>query len=260
MAPLSHDLAGLILPHDHYGSHLDSTGRTVNAELEKANFQKAGETLAAVWSETVIDGFSVHAKYIEPVTVASDTEVVSPTQQWLCDHVQQSQYCLQIIKCNDVSCCGQRRTNYNEAFPKRFIPPPVPFIHTDAGVVSAAVGSGDGIFGSLFHRIALSAIEPRHDYKAMPFDLYCPSVSGQIHKRVCFSCGKYFPSQVALKAHKEVHKESRHEASCEDDGDGVPAVDSNSASGSQQEETASANGVIIVRNLFTWLQSEFTAE
>jgi hypothetical protein len=28
MAPLSHDIAGLILPHDHYGSHLDSRGKS----------------------------------------------------------------------------------------------------------------------------------------------------------------------------------------------------------------------------------------
>ncbi len=28
MAPLSYDIAGLILPHDPYGSHLDSRGKT----------------------------------------------------------------------------------------------------------------------------------------------------------------------------------------------------------------------------------------
>ena len=49
MAPLSHDLAGLILPHDHFGSHLNDSGVTINAELEKINFKKAGEILAEVW-------------------------------------------------------------------------------------------------------------------------------------------------------------------------------------------------------------------
>lgn len=53
MAPLSHDLSGLVLPHKHYGSHLDKCGKTVNADLEKLNFKKAGETLAEVWSKTV---------------------------------------------------------------------------------------------------------------------------------------------------------------------------------------------------------------
>lgn len=45
MAPLSRDLAGLILPHDYYGSHLDNQGKTTDQELEKLNFGKAGRTL-----------------------------------------------------------------------------------------------------------------------------------------------------------------------------------------------------------------------
>ena len=36
MAPL--ELAGLILPHDHYGSHLDNDGRTIDEEMEKSQF------------------------------------------------------------------------------------------------------------------------------------------------------------------------------------------------------------------------------
>jgi len=37
MAPLSHDLAGLILPHDHYGSHLDKSLKCIDTALEKRN-------------------------------------------------------------------------------------------------------------------------------------------------------------------------------------------------------------------------------
>jgi len=35
MAPLSRELSGLILPHDHYGSHLDKKGDTVDPNLKK---------------------------------------------------------------------------------------------------------------------------------------------------------------------------------------------------------------------------------
>ena len=59
MAPLSHDLSGLLLPHDHFGSHLDGSGKTVDSALEKKNFEKAGQVLAEVWSSTVIDGYEV---------------------------------------------------------------------------------------------------------------------------------------------------------------------------------------------------------
>ena len=64
MAPLSHDLAGLILPHDHFGSHLNESGGTINIDLEKLNFRKAGQILAETWSQSMIDGFPHVAEYI----------------------------------------------------------------------------------------------------------------------------------------------------------------------------------------------------
>lgn len=42
MAPLSKELAGVVLPHDAFGSHLDENGVTVDAEKELENFKKAG--------------------------------------------------------------------------------------------------------------------------------------------------------------------------------------------------------------------------
>jgi hypothetical protein len=68
MAPLSHDLAGLILPHDHFGTHLNDSGVTVNPELERTNFKKAGEVLAEVWCGSVIDDYPVVAEYVDPPT------------------------------------------------------------------------------------------------------------------------------------------------------------------------------------------------
>lgn len=56
MAPLSRALTGIILPHERFGTHLDSQGRTTDTELEKKNFSYAGTALAEVWSDTVIDG------------------------------------------------------------------------------------------------------------------------------------------------------------------------------------------------------------
>ncbi|KZR97817.1 Uncharacterized protein APZ42_007100, partial [Daphnia magna] len=43
MAPLSKELSGLILPHDHFGTHLDNSGRTIDDELEEKNFEHAGK-------------------------------------------------------------------------------------------------------------------------------------------------------------------------------------------------------------------------
>ena len=48
MAPLSKDLSGVLLPHEHFGSHLDSQGRTTDLSLERQNFGHAGSCLAEV--------------------------------------------------------------------------------------------------------------------------------------------------------------------------------------------------------------------
>lgn len=94
MAPLSKQLTGVVLPHDTYGTHLDSRGKTTDPELELKNFQAAGEALANLWSELIIDSFPVTAHYI-----SSDAETVIPTPvdaDWYSRHVRESQYCLQV--------------------------------------------------------------------------------------------------------------------------------------------------------------------
>ena len=55
MAPLSHDLAGIVLTHDHFGSHLNSAGLRVDEDMEARNFAKTGQVLSEIWAETVID-------------------------------------------------------------------------------------------------------------------------------------------------------------------------------------------------------------
>lgn len=62
MAPLSKCLVGIVLPHDHYGTHLDNNGNTVDPDLEKENFSYSGRALAEVWSELVIDGCITEAE------------------------------------------------------------------------------------------------------------------------------------------------------------------------------------------------------
>ena len=66
LSPMSHDLGGLILPHDHFGTHLNDVGLTEHAELEKSNFKMAGDVLAEVWSMNVLDEHPVVAEYINP--------------------------------------------------------------------------------------------------------------------------------------------------------------------------------------------------
>lgn len=95
MAPLSRALSTVVLPHDHFGDHLDSGGNTIDTNKEKKNFEHAGEVLAEIWSEMCIDGHPVAAEFI-PI----DEQVPEPTmcadELWYCNHVRESQYLLQV--------------------------------------------------------------------------------------------------------------------------------------------------------------------
>ena len=46
MAPLSKELADVILEHQHFETHLDDRGNTIDEELELKNFEHAGSILA----------------------------------------------------------------------------------------------------------------------------------------------------------------------------------------------------------------------
>jgi len=127
MAPLSKDLSGIVLPHEHYGSHLNSAGKTVDLDLEKRNFQKAGEVLAEIWSNTKIDG---HATVAEFTTSKEPPQLDALTEEWKAIHVRQSQYLMQIIKCDDKACCGVWRSSLRMLLRDRFLPAPVPCIQS----------------------------------------------------------------------------------------------------------------------------------
>lgn len=72
---LSKELAGVILPHDHFGTHLYHNNQTINEDLELKNFEHAGGVLSELWSNLVIDGHPVVAEYIkeEPSEITIDT-------------------------------------------------------------------------------------------------------------------------------------------------------------------------------------------
>ena len=93
MAPLSKILSGILLPHETFETHLDSSRKTIDTNLEKRNFKTAGEILAKVWEEIVLDNFPVMADYIE--NAAKDPADLN--EKWIIVHCRISQCLLQII-------------------------------------------------------------------------------------------------------------------------------------------------------------------
>lgn len=204
MAPLSKELTGVILPHDTFGTHLDSQGRTIDVELEKENFKKAGESLADIWNGLVIDKHPVCAKYISPEhSEMAEASLEERDMVWRAEHVRESQYLTQIVKCLDEKCCQPSRSDFFKVLPKRFLPPPFPLIQTINGLTCPNFPIDDPehqtySFPSVFVNIAMSqqAILPisAKVFQETPYDLYCPSVQNQLEKRICKRCGLYHSS------------------------------------------------------------------
>ncbi len=244
MAPLSHDVAGLILPHNHFGDHLDGHGRTTDAKLEKLNFSKAGEILAEVWSQTIIDGHPVVAKYIDPDSSTPDLDL-SYCEQWKAIHVRQSQYCLQVVKCRDLKCCGRFRSSFLHIFPDRFLPPPIRYLWSRSGPAPATVESEEGRFGSLGQRFLLKSLDPTTNYSILPFDFYCPSLQDKLVKRVCNHCGLYFITATALTSHRKLHKSLP-----------TTTIDFVDEEEEAVEDKSDGSGIFIIKILKNWLNYE----
>ncbi|CAF0726611.1 unnamed protein product [Adineta steineri] len=309
MAPLSHDLAGLILPHDHFGSHLNDSGSTVNVDLEKLNFRKAGQMLAETWNQTIIDGYPVFAEYINPPVTSEDErrqldvkivmdELIRQVcaeeeaeeghearisaadeyyqdnarpprekfsdqpkydidEYWCAMHVLQTQYTLQIVRCNSVECCGAWRSNYIEVFPHRFLPSPVPFERTPYGVRMAEKDYQKGQFyGSLFQRIQFHGVVIENTQNEMlPFDFCCSSVKKELRKRTCRICNQYIPSAYRMKNHYKIHAEHYDDFDHEQD-DTLPLTNMNDSNENQQPTTTAAPPVFKTEML-DWLRSDF---
>ena len=204
MAPLSHDIAGVVLPHDHFGSHLNSKGETIDREMEIKNFSYAGKILSEIWSNTIIDGNSVVAEYVEPID-EHNINIIEQSTSWKDKHVQESQYFLQIVKCKDTSCCELPRSSYFCFMKQQFLPAPLPLVQTDDGL-QCRIDEGNTQFGNLFVNLVLdkSVLPPRalkQFPKGIPYDFACPSVQNSLQKRICSFCGHYCASIKSITDH-----------------------------------------------------------
>ena len=206
-APLSHDLAGIILPHDSFGNHLDSSGKTINA----------AEILSDIWSKTVIDGKPV---VCEAVPLGKSYVPPDPDQEWVSRHVQQARYSLQIVKCFDPKCCQPFAVNLIGRQSFLVDSAPVVYQYGNCGIeavepVEYFSNPKKYEFASLSRRLLLKKLpeQPNKTEKHFPFDSYCPSMEEKSMKGVGKTCGHYWPSEAAMKRHKVIHRNSKKDNS-----------------------------------------------
>ena len=139
MAPLSKQLTGVVLEHKYHGSHLNASKETINVKLEKKNFEHSGKRLAKLFEEKTLDKHATVASYVNPPAnidqpaLKLEDRCVEVTEEWLCNHVQTSKYCFQVVACNNDNCCPNRPSHVKHLqrplLPNGFLPPPVKYAH-----------------------------------------------------------------------------------------------------------------------------------
>ncbi|CAG8852893.1 44563_t:CDS:1, partial [Gigaspora margarita] len=196
MSTLSGKLAGIVLPIDNFGSHLDSVGNIMDNNLAIRNFQYAGERLCELWQRDKIHGKNVIVKYI-----ANETDLFNETSNiswiWIEKHCQLCRYSLDIRKCNNTSCCSMWRAEEAAAL-----------LSVNNGFLPPATKDRDGHFLNSIHILQYM------DKKKLPgYDKNCPSISPEYYSRLsCSTCQRYFPTLAFLAQHKKSsHPSTSHQ-------------------------------------------------
>ena len=199
MAPLSKEMNGVILDHEHFGSHLDNQGNTIDPELELKNFEYAGEILSEIWSKLVIDAHPVVAEYIK------DNSPHSPMQK--VEQIRESKYFLQIVKCLDSNCFSPFRSTYLTVVKDRFLPPPVPVVQTKNGlkwVKDDKIGTYLSLHQNLIMSVNIIPLTLVKRFPEITYDVAKPAVQDQLKKRICDECDRYFGSIKEMNFHKKM--------------------------------------------------------
>ena len=196
MTPLSKQLSGLILPHDYYGNHLNSNGKTINNDLEYKNFKFAGEALCEVFSNVIIDSYETVAEFINrDSSELESTNLIHKSESWIAQHVRSTQYMTQIVKCLDKNCCGTIRSKFHKIIKSRFLPAPIP-LHYAPMIEMESMDINKLKCTSLFQNLHFASPES-------PYDQYCSSVNDKVQSRTCKKCKIYFASLTLLSNHKK---------------------------------------------------------
>ena len=141
--------------------------------------------MSNIWSETVIGGHPIDSQafpldqlFILPITDA----------KWVAEHVHQTRHTLQIVKCQNETCCEPFVTDWFIVFPDRFVPFPAIYNYESNGPV--AVKPSEYIknqtkfeFFRLNKRLLLKKTRTGGgEYSEVPFNLYCPSMQEKLSK------------------------------------------------------------------------------
>lgn len=157
-----------------------------------------------IWSNARIDGFDTIAEYIDPIDTECPEESCKDIS-WISQHITQSQYLLQIVKCGNDECCSPFRSKMlpNMLTKGKFnFQLPIPIAIDSKTDFRIVVNDKEKIKINEFLPLLLCRnIQP----ESHVYDFACPSIQSKIIGRTC-ECGQYFSSIKILKEHMKLHK------------------------------------------------------
>ena len=141
----------------------------------------------------------------QPVVVEAD---------WIYKHVTASKYLLQIICCDDETCCAERPAHLKKVLrpilPNGFLPAPVKLQHRYVQNGVPFEVAKDKIIDK---SVQFASLQTRALYPCdanTPFDTFCPSMHSVLSSIICDVCKKSFPSRAQMLVHRRgLHKHER---------------------------------------------------
>jgi len=143
-------------------------------------------------------------------------------------------FVLQIVKCNDRSCCSEPRSNYFKLF-RQFVPAPLCVTQNELQIHDNSEETND--FVSLFIRARLNDDHLKiGKIKEVPYDFCCPSIKELIAVRTCEFCGLYHATLKSLAAHRRLCKSKSSQRSTSNDPPIIPRVRPQRIAAKRQKE------------------------
>ncbi|GBC24607.2 hypothetical protein GLOIN_2v1766467 [Rhizophagus irregularis DAOM 181602=DAOM 197198] len=168
MISLSEKLAGITLPIEEFGPHLNSQGNVIDEELARRNFEYSGKKLCDIWKRDNIHEKPVTVEYVDQERNPFDEPEPSISWEWIEEHTQLCRYLLDIKKYENNG----------------FLPP--------------TTKEKDGHFINPIH-----ALQYHDKLKILKYDRCCLSIPHELHQRLCCDiCSKYFLTLKFVKEHK----------------------------------------------------------